>query len=77
MRVTTVYYREGTNNSILPPALTYYENRIERSMAALSRSNLTKIVYQRVVPNPRYMVMNTNTNDKMLLPDGLVGMIRH
>lgn len=77
INVITVYSREGMNSYMLPPSRTYDENRIERSIVALSRSNFTKITYQSVVPNPKYIVMKTKTSDKILLPDGLVGMIRH
>ena len=77
IKVMTVYYFEGRNNSMLPPTRTYSEKNLERSMPVLLRISFTKITYHRVEQNPRYMVKKTNTKETMLLPEGLVAMMRH
>lgn len=52
---------------MLPPTRTYSEKNTERSIDALLRTSFTRIMYQRVEQNPRYIVRNTKIRDRILL----------
>jgi len=77
IKVITVYYFDGKNNSMLPPARNYSVKNLERSMPVLLRINFTKITYHRVLQKQRYIVRKRKTKETMLLPEGSLAIMRH